>query len=112
MGIINGLKHLLTISAKLHIYNALILCHLNFGILAWGHQCERIIKLKKKIVRITSLSKYNTHTKPIFKSVKLLKLTDILKLQDLKIYYKYKNNKLPGIIITFLLSQILIDFIT
>ncbi len=53
------------------------------------------MKLQKKIVRITSLSKYNAHTEPIFKSLKLLKLTDILKLQELKFYYKYKNNKLP-----------------
>ncbi len=27
--------------------------------------------------------------------VKLLKVSDILKLQELKFYYKYKNNKLP-----------------
>ncbi len=61
MGILNRLKHFLPISAKLHIYNALILSHLNFQILAWEHQRERIIKLQKKIVRITSLSKYNAH---------------------------------------------------
>ncbi len=40
MGILYRLKHFLPISAKLHIYNALILSHLNFAILAWGHQCE------------------------------------------------------------------------
>ncbi len=79
MGILNRLKHFLPISAKLHIYNALIPSHLIFGILAWDHQCERIVKLQKKIVRITSVSKYNAHTEAIFKSLKLLKITDILK---------------------------------
>ncbi len=88
MGILNILKHFLPSSAKLYIYNALILSHLNFGILALGHQCERIIKLQKKIIRITSLSKYNAHTEPIFRSLKLLKLTDILKLQELKFYWR------------------------
>ncbi len=83
------------ISAKLHIYNALILSHLNFGILASGHQCERIVKLQKKIVRITSVSKYNAHKEPIFKSLKLLKIRDILKLHELKFNYKYNNYKLP-----------------
>ncbi len=29
------------------------------------------------------------------KKMKLLKINDILKLQQLKFYYKYKNNKLP-----------------
>ncbi len=56
-------------------------------------QCERIVKLQKKIVRITSLSKYNAHTESIFKSLKLLKIMDILKLHELKFYYKY--NKFP-----------------
>ncbi len=31
----------------------------------------------------------------IFKSLKLLKLDDILKLQELKFYYKFENSKLP-----------------
>ncbi len=35
-------------------------------------------------------SKYNAHTDPIFKKEKLLKLRDIIKLQELKFYYKYK----------------------
>ncbi len=47
------------------------------------------------IVRILSLSKYNAHTEQIFKMIKLLKLNDILKLQEYKFYFKFKNNKLP-----------------
>ncbi len=42
-----------------------------------------------------SLSKYNAHTDPIFKILKLLKVNDIFKLQELEFYYKYKNNTLP-----------------
>jgi hypothetical protein len=77
------------------IYNSLILSHLNFGILAWGFKCERIVKLQKKAVRIVITSKYNAHTEPIFKELKLLKVKDILKLQELKFYYKFKNKRLP-----------------
>ena len=95
IGILNKLKHFLPLKTKLLIYNSLILSHLNFGILAWGYQCERIIKLQKKAIRIISISKYNAHTEPLFKELKLLKVTDILRLQELKFYYKYKNNKLP-----------------
>ncbi len=54
-----------------------------------------MFKLQTKIVRILSLSKYNAHTDALFKQLKLLKVNDILKLQELKFYYKYKNNKLP-----------------
>ncbi len=91
---LNKLKHFLPINTKLLIYNSLILSHLNFRILAWGYQCERITKLQKKI-RIIRISKYNAHTETLFKELKLLKVTDILRLQELKFYYKYKNNKLP-----------------
>ncbi len=112
IGILNRLKHFLTISAKLHIYNGLILSDLNFGILAWGHHCERIVKLQMKMIQINSLSKYNAHTEPIFKSLKLLKVKDILKLHELKFYYKYKKINCLGIFITFLLFKMLIDIIT
>ncbi len=79
------------------IYNSLIVSHLNFCILAWGYQCDSdiSIKLQKKVIRILNLCKYNAHTEPIFKELKLLKVNDILKLQELKFYFKYKNWKLP-----------------
>ncbi len=95
MGILNRLKRFLPIHTKVLIYNSLVLSHLNFGILLWGFKYGKVFKLQKKVVRILSLSKYNAHTEPIFKKIKLLKIRDILKLQELKFYYKYKKNKLP-----------------
>ncbi len=95
MGILNKLKHFLPKQAKLVRYNSLILLHLNFGILAWGYQCDRIYKLQRKILHIICISKYKAHTEPLFKSLNLLKLSDILQLQLLKFYYKYKNRTLP-----------------
>ncbi len=95
MVILNKHEHFLSLNAKVLIYNTLILSHLNFCNLTWGYQCDRIVKLQKKIVRFLSLSKYNAHTEPIFKILKLLKLNDILKLQEYKFYFKFKNNKLP-----------------
>ncbi len=80
---------------KVLIYNSLIVSHLNFCILAWSYQCDRAIKLQKKVIRILNHSKYNAHTEPILKELKLLKVKDILKLQELKFYFKYKNRKLP-----------------
>ena len=96
IGILNRQKYFIPLHSKLHIYNALILSHINLGILSWGYQCERVTKLQKKAVRIIYLSKYNAHTEPIFKELKLLKVGDILKLQELKFYYKYRHNLLPG----------------
>ncbi len=95
MGILNRLKRFLPVQTKVLIYNSLVLSHLNFGILLWGFKCDKIFKLQKKIVRILSLSKYNAHIDALLKKKKLLKVYDILQLQELKFYYKYKKNKLP-----------------
>ncbi len=89
MGIINKLKHFLHIKTKIMIYNSLILSHLNIGILTWVFHCNRVIKLQKKTLQILNLSKYNAHSEPIFKELKLLKLQDIITLHELKFYYKY-----------------------
>ncbi len=97
MGFLNKLKHFLPLKNKILIYNSLILLHLNFGILAWGYQCNRITKSQKTVIKIISLAKYNAHTEPLFKQLKLEKVEDILRLQELKFYYKFKNNKLPKI---------------
>ncbi len=93
MGILNRLKRFLPIQTNVLIYNSLALSHLNFCILLWGFKCGKLFKLQKQMVRILSLSKYNAHTDPLFKILKLLKVNDIFKLQGLKFYYKYKNNK-------------------
>ncbi len=95
MGVINKLKHVVTLNVRVMIYNSLILSHINYCILAWGYRSEQIKKLKKCIVRILNISKYNAHTEPIFKTLRLLKVNDILKLQELKFHYKHENNLLP-----------------
>ncbi len=95
MGILNRLKHFLPIQTKVLIYNSLVLSYLNFGILLCGFKCDKVFKLQTNIIRILSLSKYNAYTDALFKQLKLLKVNDILKLQELKLSYKYKNLKLP-----------------
>ena len=77
------------------IYNSLVLPHLNYGVLLWGHKNSRIALLQKKCVRIIKHSKFNAHTEPIFKELNLLKMNDIFLHQQLKFYFKYINNQLP-----------------
>ena len=64
------------------IYSSLILCQLNCGILIWGQNYKRIFKLQKRVMRIITCCKYNAHSEPLFKELKLLKLDDIRKLQE------------------------------
>ena len=83
-------------SNKLMLYNALILPHINYGLMVWGFQTHRIFTLQKKALRIITLSGYLSHTDALYKTNNLLKIDDILILQQLKFYFTYLNNILPA----------------
>ena len=68
--------------------------HLNYGILTWGLNSDRILQIQNIAVRSIVLSKYNAHTEPIFKTLKLLKIKDILRYQTLKFCYILINGNL------------------
>ena len=73
------------------MYDALIMSHFQYCITAWGISRYRLFKLQKRAIRIVTLSKYNAHTDPLFKSNKLLKIEDIFEIQCLKLFYRYRN---------------------
>ena len=95
-GILNKIKLFLPSRILKTIYSSLILCQLNYGILVWGQNYKRMFKLQKRVMRIITCSKYNAHSEPLFKELKLLKLEDIRKLQELKFYYKLVHRQLPS----------------
>ena len=95
IGVLNKLKYQLPLNIKMTMYNSIILPHINFGILVWGFKHPKIEKLQKKAIRCIGCSKYNAHTEPIMKELKLLRIKDILKISKLKFYYRYVNNSLP-----------------
>ena len=95
IGVLNRIKHFIPLIVRILLYNTLILPHFNYCITAWGYQCDRIIKLQKKAIRIISIRTYNAHTEPLLKNLRILKIQDILILQTLKIYHKHRNNTLP-----------------
>ncbi len=55
IGILNRLKHILPQDIKLTLYNSMVISHLNYCILAWGYEHNRVNKLQKKVLRIISL---------------------------------------------------------
>ena len=77
------------------IYNSLISCHLNYGILVWGQSLGPLEKLQKRAIRLLTNSKYNAHTNPLFKSMKILKIEDMRRIQELVFFYKFSKNMLP-----------------
>ena len=105
IGLLYKLKHFLPPFVLRTLYCSLILAHLNYGNLIWGTNTARILKLQKKAIRVISNCKYNAHT-ALFKSLQLLYITDIYKLNSLKFYYKYIQGTLPSYFHSFNLKHV------
>ena len=59
IGILNILKHVLPINITRTIYNSLILCHLNYGVLLWGPKLYMNDRLHIQCIAKKSCSNYN-----------------------------------------------------
>ena len=95
IGTMKRLKKFLPQNIMKMLYNSLVLPHLTYGIILWGKKLKRIVKLQKWALRTIVNAKYNAHTTPILNKHKLLRVDDIYKLTAIKIYHKYKNDRLP-----------------
>ena len=95
VGIMHRMKKFVNKSTLKLVYNALISPHLNYSLLCWGFSIQRLHKIQKKAIRVICMSKYNAHTEPLFKSLNLLNVSDIFKINTLKFVYKYHKGLLP-----------------
>ena len=81
------------------LYYTLFDCHINFGSLLWGcasHKLLQIIEnLQKRCIRNVGSRSFKAHTEPLFKDLKILKLTDKIAFGKSVFMHQYKNNKLP-----------------
>ncbi len=81
------------------LYNSFVMPYLTYGVEVWGSAAERHINnitlSQKKIVRIISSNKARDHTKPIFKSLKILPFPKLYESCILKTMFKYQNNLIP-----------------
>ena len=96
IGILNRIKNVIPTRIRVLLYNTLILTHINSCTMAWGYESNRLFKLQKRAIRKIANGYYNAHTEPLFKLYRILKLSDILTLQTLKIFHKFTNNELPA----------------
>ena len=85
LGIISRAKHLLTHKLRLTLYNALIMPYLTYCLPIWGANYESTLRpnivVQKKAVRMIAGVGPMTHSSPLFKELKILKLCDLLKYQ-------------------------------
>ena len=99
IGIIWRIRNSIDKNTKILLYYALIHSYLNYGSCIWGAasntQLKPLIISQKKVVRILASVHRREHTNGIFKNLKLLKLTDLIKLSIVKFVQKQINCQNP-----------------
>ena len=87
----------LTKDTKKLIYYAHIFSHLNYGTLIWGNMIkqETIIKLQKILNSSFGLITGQAPTPKNFKKERMLRLHDLIKLENKKLGYQLDKNLLP-----------------
>ena len=96
----NKLKFRLPQNILLTFYNSLILSQLHYCLLAWGYESKHLFKLQNGPLELLISPRFS-HTNPLFKKLKILKIHDILHLNQLKFYNKLLNNQLPEYLDSF-----------
>ena len=98
-GILSKLRHNAPREVCLNVYYALFYSHLIYGINVWGLTTEENLKkietLQNKCVRILTFSDFDAHANPLYLSLKILKLYDIITLSHIKLAFEFTLNSLP-----------------
>ena len=75
---------------------SLVYSYINYCNLIWGGAYDTVLQplyiLQKKAIRLISNSHYLEHTEPLFKSLELLNIYQIIKLNCLLLVYKCTKN--------------------
>ena len=91
-------RHYLTHKLLLQIYYGQFYSHLTYGCQLWGQNenaLEQTISQQNKAVRLISFAHYQADSNPLFKNLKLLKLTDIVKYSNILFTHNTINNNSP-----------------
>lgn len=99
---INKAKSVLNRKCLTSLYYAFVYPHLSYGISLWGNTynvyLKKLIVLQKKIVRVIMNSEYNAHSEPLFKTLKILKVSDVYKIHVAKYVFSFLKCLLPNVL--------------
>ena len=98
-GMFFKIRNLHPLDVLLCLYNALFVSFLQYGLIVWGQAYQSyidpIFKLQKKAVRAISFQPRCSPSVPIFKELKLLRISDIFELRLLTFVFDSVNKTSP-----------------
>ena len=100
-------KSHLTTNTKKILYYAHIYSHLVYAITTWGNMIkkEHLNKLQKLQNRCISLISNKDASSEVYQSLKIMKVKDIIKLQNLKLGFKVQHSQLPENVLTVCITD-------
>ena len=97
--VIKQVKFSLPIESLHTLYFSLLHPHLTYGILAWGNAKNNLLKktqtIQKRAMRTIYNKIYNSHTDPLFKESRILKISDLYQLEVMTFMHDIIHGKLP-----------------
>ena len=98
-GILSKLRYNTTLDICVQVYYAIFYSYLIYGCNVWGFTSEENINaiqvLQNKCLRIMTFAPYNSNVDQSFIDLKMLKVKDVIKLQQLKVVYDFQDKTLP-----------------
>ena len=109
-GILSKLRYNTTLDICIQVYYAIFYSYLIYGCNVWGFTSEENISaiqvLQNKCIRIMTFAPYNSNVDQSFIDLKMLKVRDVIKLQQLKVVYDFHDKTLPdNLMDLFILSS-------
>ena len=104
-------KHMLSMSAKLLttsnlklLYYAYIYSHLMYRLGAWGNmannaQIKNLQVLQKACIRLVAKKKKNNHIKGLFMDLKIVEISDLVKIKSAKMGHKISTRQFPTLLL-------------
>ena len=95
----------------MQLYYTLIFPYLSYAVTTWGNTYVSTLKLltilQKKAVRFICFSEVNAHSSPLFLKLEILKLSDIIFLQNALFMRDFHADDLP-LFFVISLSQLVV----
>ena len=100
LGMLSKVRHYVSKIDLKNIYHAIFESHLRYGCQIWyqfGTQLtrEKVDKLQKKALRIMSFKDFREPSSPLFKDWKILKMRDLVEMQNCLLSYSFLKGNLP-----------------
>ena len=100
IGILSKLRYNAPIETCLHVYYAIFYSHLTYGCNVWGLTSNKNLNeieiLQRKCIRIITDSDFRSPTNHLFIRHKILKVREILDLNQLQLAFNFLDKSLPS----------------